>query len=166
MHLEGSCHCRAVTFSVESAHPVPYMRCYCSVCRKTGGGGGYAINLGATHNSLSLQGKENIRVYQAMIEDPQTGKTSKSPAERSFCGLCGTALWVWDSRWPELLHPFASAIDSDLPAAPSHNHIMLEFKASWVPLERAENDACFDAYPDESLADWHERMGLAAQVDN
>ncbi len=45
MLLEGSCHCGAVKFSVESYTPYPYMRCYCSICRKTAGGGGYTINI-------------------------------------------------------------------------------------------------------------------------
>jgi hypothetical protein len=45
MKLTGSCHCGAVKFSVESKTPYPYMRCYCSICRKTAGGGGYAINI-------------------------------------------------------------------------------------------------------------------------
>ena len=47
MKLNGSCHCQAVRFTVDAASPCPYMRCYCSICRKTAGGGGYAINLGA-----------------------------------------------------------------------------------------------------------------------
>jgi len=38
MQLEGSCHCGAVSFSLTSAHPYPYQRCYCSICRKTQGG--------------------------------------------------------------------------------------------------------------------------------
>ncbi len=161
MHLSGSCHCKAVTFTVNSPHPVPYMRCYCSICRKTGGGGGYAINLGAVFESLKVaSGTDRIRVYQAMIEDPETGKCEKSQAERSFCGDCGTALWLWDPRWPELVHPFASAIDSELPPAPCHNHIMLGSKAAWVPVDKADGDSEFDRYPDESLAGWHERMGL------
>ena len=37
MQLEGSCHCRKVKFTVDSAEPVPFMRCYCSICRKTAG---------------------------------------------------------------------------------------------------------------------------------
>jgi len=45
MHLEGSCHCGAVTFSLDTETPYPYMRCYCSICRKTGGGGGFAVNI-------------------------------------------------------------------------------------------------------------------------
>ena len=45
MKLEGSCHCGAVRFSVETHAPYPFMRCYCSICRKTAGSGGFAINL-------------------------------------------------------------------------------------------------------------------------
>lgn len=45
MRLDGSCYCGAVEFTVESRTPYPYLRCYCSICRKTAGGGGYAINI-------------------------------------------------------------------------------------------------------------------------
>ena len=45
MRLEGSCRCGAVRFSVDSHTPYPYQRCYCSICRKSAGGGGYAINI-------------------------------------------------------------------------------------------------------------------------
>ncbi len=54
MLLEGSCHCGAVRFKVESRTPYPYLRCYCSVCRKTAGGGGYAINLMGDAASLRI----------------------------------------------------------------------------------------------------------------
>ncbi len=40
MRLDGSCHCGAVHFHVESHTPYPFLRCYCSICRKTDGGGG------------------------------------------------------------------------------------------------------------------------------
>lgn len=46
MQLEGSCHCGAVSFSLESAHPYPYQRCYCSICRKTQGVAGMRSTLG------------------------------------------------------------------------------------------------------------------------
>ena len=54
--LEGSCHCGAVRFSVESTTPTPYMRCYCSICRKTAGGGGYAINIMGRQETLKVEG--------------------------------------------------------------------------------------------------------------
>ncbi len=52
MKLEASCHCQQVRFSVQAYVPVPCMLCYCSICRKTAGGGGYAINLGAWKGTL------------------------------------------------------------------------------------------------------------------
>ncbi|MDZ4876955.1 MAG: hypothetical protein CLLPBCKN_008507 [Chroococcidiopsis cubana SAG 39.79] len=48
MLLLGSCHCGAVSFSANSPQTYPYMRCYCSICRKTAGASGYAINLAGT----------------------------------------------------------------------------------------------------------------------
>jgi len=159
MLLEGSCHCQAVKFTVESPHPYPFNLCYCSVCRKTAGGGGYAINLSGKHKSLAVEGQENIRVYRVKIQGDD-GKDELSSHERSFCGECGSALWVWASPWPELIHPFASAIDTDLPTPPEQTHLMLEFKASWVGLNEGGQDKKFDAYPDESIAQWHERLGL------
>ena len=154
MKLSGSCSCGAVKFTVDAYAPAPYMRCYCSICRKSAGGGGYAINLGADAKSLKVRGSKNIKVFQARID----GK--KSPAQRRFCGKCGSALWVSDPRWPELVHPFASAIDSKLPKAPSHQHIMLDSKADWVPVEAKRGDRKFKEYPDQSLEDWHKSHGL------
>ena len=162
MRLEGSCHCKRVRFTVESAHPYPFNICYCEVCRKTAGAGGYAINLGADFSTLDVEGRENIRVYRARTADAQSGEMSESPGERSFCGTCGSALWLWDPRWPDLVHPHASAIDTELPLAPERTHLMLGSKAGWVEPVIGKNDKQFDEYPDESLADWHKRLGLAS----
>lgn len=160
MQLKGSCHCGKVRFSVRSAQPYPFSLCYCSICRKTAGGGGFAINLGADNESLQVQGEDHIGVYRAEIPDGDTGKVKKSEARRSFCKHCASALWAWDPRWPELVHPFASAIDTDLPTPPERTHLMLAYKASWVPAHVEPGDLSFDEYPDESLADWHRRLGL------
>lgn len=165
MHLEGSCHCGRVTFSLSSAHPYPYNRCYCSICRKTAGGGGYAINLGGDHDSLRVAGNQHVSVYQAEVADTDTGKYEQSPARRHFCRHCGSALWVWDPRWPELVHPFASAIDTPLPIPPERTHLMLGFRANWVELQAGADDRCYAAYPEESIADWHARLRLVQESD-
>lgn len=161
MIIKGSCHCKAVLFSVESEHPYPFALCYCSICRKTAGGGGYAINLGARFASLSVEGADSIRVYRAKIADGD-GNLVAGSLERRFCEQCGSALWCWDPHWPDLVHPFASAIDTDLPVPPERTHLMLGSKASWVVPQVEENDKTFTEYPDESLAEWHERLGLVA----
>jgi hypothetical protein len=158
MHLEGSCHCGAVEFSVTSAHPYPYQRCYCSICRKTQGGGGYAINLSGDAATLKVNGRENVTVYHARIR--QDHHVEISSAERHFCRHCGSGLWLFSPEWPELVHPFASAIDTPLPKAPERTHMLLDSKASWVEIDTRDNDQCFEGYPQESIAQWHERLGL------
>ena len=160
MKLSGSCHCQAVRFTLESKHPCPFMLCYCSICRKTNGSGGYGINLGGDFATLEVEGREHVSVYRARIADG-TGAARQSTAERSFCRHCGSGLWVFSPEWPELVHPFASAIDTELPVAPEHTHILLGSKASWVPLSVGPKDKRFEGYPDESIAAWHERTGLA-----
>jgi hypothetical protein len=157
--LKGSCRCGQVHFSMESHAPVPYQLCYCSICRKTAGGGGFAINLSAEAASLKVEGKDAIGVFQAEIAD-DGGQCHRSQGQRNFCTGCGTALWLFDPRWPELIHPFASAIDSDLPRTPEKTHILLKFKASWVEPEIGENDQSFDGYPEASIEDWHRKRGL------
>ncbi|MCK7611588.1 GFA family protein [Roseibium sediminicola] len=154
MRLSGGCHCGAVAFEMESKAPYPYMRCYCSICRKIGGSGGYAINLMADAGSLMVQGAEAKGVYNAVID----GKPS--PAERHFCKTCGAHLWVWDPRWPELIHPHAGAVDSPLPTPPETVHIMLAFKPDWVDVPEGPGHMHFQNYPDQSIEDWHRSKGL------
>ncbi len=163
MQLEGTCHCQAVRFRVATSHACPYNLCYCSICRKTAGGGGYAINLSGRYETLHVEGKEHIRVYRVRLGETKDGEAKLSPAQRHFCRNCGSYLWVWDPRWPELLHPFASAIDSELPIPPERTHLMLDHKASWVEVHDDERDRRFGEYPDESIAEWHERLGLTAE---
>lgn len=161
MLLEGSCHCGAVTFSVETKAPYPYMYCYCTICRKTGGGGGYVINLHAENDTLRVEGEQRIKRFNAWMNSE---RTESSPAQRNFCGECGSALWVWDPRWPELLHPFASAIDTPLPVAPARNHIMLNYTPGWVPVPAADaNNECFAEYPEQGLEEWHRSRGLLVE---
>ena len=133
---------------------MPYLRCYCSICRKTAGGGGYAINLGAKAGTLRVEGADAVSVFHARIDGEE------SPAERRFCARCGSALWVSDRRWPDLVHPFASAIDTPLPEPPECEHIMLGSKAGWVRVDARRKERRYDEYPQDSLKDWHRRHGL------
>ena len=112
IRLEGSCRCRAISFSFDSHTPYPYQRCYCSICRKSAGGGGYAINIMGLAGTLKVKGKSALGVWNAPIDG------YKGSADRHYCKHCGTPLWVSDEQWPELVHPFASAIDTELPNAP------------------------------------------------
>ena len=158
--LKGSCRCGAVRFEVGSHTPAPYQLCYCSICRKQQGGGGYVINLGADSATLKITGSENLGVYRAEIQDDERPVCETSTGERNFCKKCGSALWLYDPTWPELVHPFASAIDTELPEPPERTHLMLKYKANWTEPDIRDGDKIFDLYPEESIADWHRRTGM------
>ncbi len=160
MRLEGSCHCAAIRFALESAHPYPFNLCYCSICRKTSGGGGFAINLSGEHETLEVEGRKNLRAYQASVQYPGESSPHPSPGMRHFCELCGSHLWMWDPRWPELVHPLASAIDTPLPLPPERTHLLVDSKAPWVKVRADRWDKHFQGFPEESIAQWHERLGL------
>jgi hypothetical protein len=148
MRLKGSCHCGAVRFSLDSETPYPYMHCYCSICRKTAGGGGYAINIMGKADTFRKRGR--TRVYRA----------TRGGGERHFCPRCGSALWVWDKHWPEWIYPFASAIDTPLPRSKERQHILLNSKANWVPVPRGSGEKRFREFPREAIIDWHRKRGL------
>ena len=148
MLLKGSCHCGAVRFSVQSETPYPYMYCYCSICRKTAGGGGYAINIMGKAETFKVKGR--TKSYRAM----------RGGGERHFCPKCGSALWLWDRRWAQWLYPFASAIDTKLPAPKERQHVMLDSKAKWVAVPKGRNERRFREFSKEAIIDWHRKRGL------
>jgi len=157
MLLQGSCHCGAVRFTVESRTRQPYMCCYCSICRKTAGGGGYAINIMGEAKTLKIKGRRNLSVYRAKLS-PRTSR--RSPGRRHFCRKCGSALWAWDPRWPEWVYPFASAIDTPLPRPKARQHIFLSSKPAWVEVPRGRGNSRFRDYPAEGIMDWHTKRKL------
>lgn len=156
MKIKGSCHCQAVKYQVESSEPYPYQKCYCSICRKTSGAGGYAINLSANTNTLRVKGEEHLVTYRAVLS--VGGKRRESEHERRFCRVCGSHLWACHPAWPDLLHPVAGSVDSELPQPPCYTHLMLGSKAYWVDTLATDEDLCFNEYPEESIAEWHLRI--------
>ena len=164
MHLEGSCHCGAVRFSLEANSPVPFMHCHCTICRKTAGSGGYAINLGGDAHSLKVRGEKHLGRYHAVLREPGR-RARRSKAERRFCIQCGSALWLWDPRWPDLVHPHASAIDTPLPKPPEVVEAGLDFAAPWVDVPRGKGHIPCGEWPSESLEEWHRRHRLLSAPD-
>ena len=44
-------------------------------------------------------------IMRKMREPGEAASAEESPAERNFCGICASCLWLWDPRWPDLVHP-------------------------------------------------------------
>ena len=82
----------------------------------------------------------------------------------TFCRTCGSALFLSDARWPELVHPHASAIDTPLAEPAERTHIMLDSKASWVRVPEGPGEKHFSDYPgsvDRGLAQDAGALSLA-----
>ncbi|KAI6096735.1 Mss4-like protein [Pisolithus sp. B1] len=156
--LEGSCHCGTVRFDVLSSTPVPYQLCVCSICRKVGGVGG-SVNLGAHAKTLNItQGRRHIGVYKAIL-DRDTPHESVASSERNFCARCSAMLWLYDENWPDLLHPFASAIDKPELEAPEEMVIVkLDSKPRYVRLPEGPKQT-YEHYGPDSIEGWHKKHG-------
>lgn len=159
MKLEGSCHCKAVKFEVVSYTPYPFLRCYCSICRKTAGGGGYAINIMGEAETLSVKGMKHVQIYHAKIENEE-GEIEISSGQRHFCKHCASCLWLFDPSWPQWVYPFASAIDTPLPKPPQKIYSMLDSAASWCRISKSKKNLYYSQFPDESIEEWHKKHKL------
>jgi hypothetical protein len=133
------------------------MWCFCSICRKTAGGGGYAINIMGEAKTLAVEGRRNLSVYRAKLS---ARARKPSPGKRHFCKHCGSALWLWDPRWPDWIYPFASAVDTPLPRPKERQHVFLSSKPAWVEVHRRKAGTHFREYPTEAIVDWHRKRGL------
>ncbi|KAI9819742.1 MAG: hypothetical protein M1826_001095 [Phylliscum demangeonii] len=170
MRLDGSCQCGGVRFHVLSHTPVPYQLCTCSICRKVGGHMG-AINLSADHASLQIQqGQHLLKKYHA-VADRDTADQRIVSSERVFCGTCSAMLWLWDEQWPELVHPFASAIDTPLPVVEGEEVstkgrgdggamvcVMADSKPDWARWPDGPKRV-WPLYAEESIEEWHKKHG-------
>ena len=113
--------------------------------------------------TLEVEGRDALGVYRAEIEETGANgvcRLQTSSGQRHFCSRCACALWLFDPTWPDLVHPFASAVDSELPVPPARVHLMLRYKPGWVEPRVGPDDACFDEYPTQSIEGWHKSRGL------
>jgi hypothetical protein len=78
MH-HGSCHCRAVTFTVQGDLPPPDA-CHCSICRKQSGH--FFASTEVKKTDLTVTGSENLTWHQ-----------SSPKVRRGFCKICGSSLF-------------------------------------------------------------------------
>jgi hypothetical protein len=83
MHIEGACHCGAVTFTAE-VDPGRVMVCHCSDCQVLSGAP-YRAVVAAPYDTLVVNGttKSYVKVAQSGNRRAQV-----------FCPECGTPLWA------------------------------------------------------------------------
>ena len=75
MSYQGSCHCGAVTFTVDAELPTQAISCNCSICRRTGS----LLTFVAADRFALNTGSEQLKTYQF----------NKHKIEHQFCSNCG-----------------------------------------------------------------------------
>jgi len=150
MRLEGSCECGAVRFAMSSRTPYPYRICYCRRCRKTAGSIGASVNVLALTEGMELEADVEPTRYRHPVE----------PVVHTFCARCGSSLFLEIDGFPQWIYPFASAVDTPLPAPPEFIHVRTDERQSWVPAIGSPGDPRFETNTGESMAEWHQRLGL------
>jgi hypothetical protein len=69
-------------------------------------------------------------------------------------------LWLWDKTWPELIHPFASAIDTELPIPEEMICVRGDSKPEWVRWPEGKKQV-FQAFNGNvSIDQWHKDHGI------
>ncbi len=79
IEARGSCLCGAVALHTTQL-VLDAGACHCDICRKWGGGPLLALSCG---DDLSIEGRDKISVFD-----------STAWAERGFCSVCGTHLFI------------------------------------------------------------------------
>ncbi len=80
-HLKGHCLCGAVTIRVDGLHDPRTGACHCRMCQRWSGG--LFLCFDAAQEAVTVEG-------------PVTRFSSSSFAERAFCTVCGSHLWMRD----------------------------------------------------------------------
>lgn len=81
--LEGHCLCGAVTIRVAGAHDPRPGACHCRMCQRWSGGLFLCFNADAAG---------------VTVTGPVTRYASSDFAERAFCAVCGSHLWMRDTK--------------------------------------------------------------------
>ena len=158
MKLEGSCACGDVMFVVESQTPYPYRYCYCKRCRKTQGGIGAQVSVLAVADTLVIQGREHISVFE--IKSAPEPNAPATDISLHFCKGCGSHLFMTQALWPDDVYLSASAVDTPLPIPPEIYHVNVGEAAAWINVPAGAGHIHFEELERESPIEWHRRHGL------
>ena len=87
MIYRGSCHCQAVTFTVEAPEALDVLHCNCSMCRKTG----LSHLIVPLSRFKLLDGEEALESY----------RFGTGVANHTFCRICGVRPFYYPRSNPD-----------------------------------------------------------------
>ena len=118
MQATGSCFCGAVRFT--ATLPTKWVaHCHCSMCRRAHGAA-FVTWAGFDEKRVAIDDRDSRLTWFA----------SSPPAQRGFCGRCGSTLFFRSERWPGELHIVVANFETPLDRAPQA-HVFYDAHVAW-----------------------------------
>lgn len=132
MHA-GSCLCGNVRYEVDGALS-DFGHCHCTSCRKASGSA-FAANAAVDRAAFRLLGgSDTLREFES------------SPGKlRAFCGRCGSPIYAYLTKSPDVLRIRLGSLDTPLPAR-AKAHTFVSDKADWEDLDAFSSLPRFDTW--------------------
>lgn len=133
MQVTGRCHCGAIRYEA-TGQPVYHALCHCGDCRRA---------TGAPVVSWALFPRDQV----AITGDEPQRYASSAPAERWFCGKCGSSLfYVNETTFPGMIDIQTATLD-DPDAIPVALQIQVAERIGWM--RTAHELPAFERYPSQ-----------------
>lgn len=127
--------CGAVSFEF-TVDSLDYGFCHCRICQKASGAA-FTANLPVNRSDLILTGEESIREYES-----SEGKL------RCFCGNCGSPLFAYRRKSPDILRMRLGSLDTEFTET-ARCHFFAGDKAIWYEASKSVPE--FETWPDRSV---------------
>jgi hypothetical protein len=117
--LEGSCLCGGVKLGIDGNYVAGVGACHCSLCQKSAGVMWAAFEVSA--DAVSVTG--------------EVARYNSTPfAERAFCPVCGSNLWLRDRDNDSAPYELMPALFPEAAAFPLISEIYTDCRPAYVPL--------------------------------
>ncbi len=120
--MKGQCYCGQVQYVISGdfkfvAHD------HCSICRRISGAP-FVTWAGVMEPQLAVtQGAMHLTTFK-----------STPPAERQFCGTCGSHLFFRSTRFPGEVHVTVATLTDEL-KTPPHAHAYYADRVPWITVQ-------------------------------
>jgi hypothetical protein len=117
---EGGCLCGAVRYEITGA-PKHVSHCHCSRCRRAAG---------APVVTWAYLPVDRLRITRGAFKVYH----SSHGVERRFCDHCGSALFYWSSRTPDMIDVAVATLDLPEDFPPDHHNFAGE-RIAWLHVD-------------------------------
>ena len=118
--MQGHCLCGAVTITVDGPHDPRPGACHCRMCQRWSGA--LFVCFAAEPGSVTFEGEV-------------ARHASSSFAERAFCPVCGSHLWMRDTDKPDAPYDLMPGLFDDLRDQPLQSEIYVDRAFACARLE-------------------------------